>query len=165
MGSWGRSMEFSVVESGYDRHQVDAGLTDLADRLQRLAGQVTAAAEGNPTAELALVGKEIEALIEMLRRRGGPTYPPSYGMQRLLAAAQQEAADLRRQARAELEAAQREAQQIRDRAYAEALQARRDFEAALYARQLRAERTEELLRGSLVPAAPVGVIDRSPADA
>lgn len=155
-----------MVESGYDRHQVDAGLTDLADRLQRLAVHAAAAAGSDPAAGLARVGKEIESLIEMLRRRGGPTYPPSYRMQRLLAAAREEAADLRRQARAELEAAQREARQIRERAYTEALQARRDLEAVLYARQLRAERTEELLREiTLVPAAPVGVIDRSTADA
>lgn len=157
-------MNFSVVESGYDRHQVDAGLADLADRLRRVAARAATVAESDPVAGLALVRTEIESLAELLRGRGGPTYPPSYRLQRLLAAAQEEAADLRGRARAELAAAEQEARRIRERAYAEALQARRDFEAALHARRLRAERADEILGGiTLVAGPPAAVGDGSPA--
>ena len=65
----------------------------------------------------------------------------------LLRAAALLAAEIRARARADLAAAREHARRVRDQAYLDAVQARRDFEAALQARRMRAERAEEILRG------------------
>ncbi|MFI7070932.1 ATPase [Micromonospora sediminicola] len=154
-------MRFSVVESGYDRRQVDACLDELALRLGRLAAR----AEG-----VAGVGREwdqirLDALHlgEFLRRRTVPDGAATPGP----TAVEREAADLLARARAELEDARQEARRVREEAYAEAVRARREFEAALLARRRRAARIEEILTGDRVPAdtptAAAGVPGRSPA--
>lgn len=159
-------MEFSVVESGYDRRQVDTGLSDLADRLEGMAGRAAATARSGPQAGLALVCEEVAVLTTLLRDGRGPIHSPSHRMQQLLTAAEEEAAALLARARAEVAAAEQEAARIRDRAYAEALQARRDCEAALLARRQRAERADAILAGIGMTTVPMGVAgsaERTPA--
>lgn len=136
-------MQFSVVEIGYDREQVDACLADLNDQLMRLQAEAQVAAETN--AELVMVREEVARLRRLLAGRPS-VYRTSGRMQQLLAAAEEEAAEIVAQARDELVIAQREAEQVRARAYADALRARRDFELALYARRQREERADEILR-------------------
>ena len=77
---------------------------------------------------------------------GGYRSPASTRFQEMLAVAQEEAAQIRAQARDELTSAREEARLLRDQVYAEALQARRDFEAALQARRRREARVDEILR-------------------
>lgn len=139
----GVGMEFSVVEIGYDQDQVDAYLTQLHEEMDSLRMQAQAAAETN--AELVLVREEATRLRRLLAGRPS-VYRTSGRMQQLLAAAEEEAADILAQAREELAAAQQEAEQVRAQAYADAVQARRDFEAALHARRQREERADEILR-------------------
>lgn len=147
-------MKFSVVECGYDRRQVDAGLGELADRLARIAVRATAAAGSGPEAVLAVVRDEVGRLIALLSAPGAVPEDPAHRTRPPRTAAEQ-AVDLLTRARAELVAAEQEAARIRDRAYADALRARRDFEASLRARQLRAERAETILAGlTLPPAGP-----------
>ncbi|HEX6968226.1 MAG TPA: ATPase [Micromonosporaceae bacterium] len=136
-------MEFSVTELGYDREEVDVYLARLHEELAQLQVQAQAAAETN--AELVLVREEAARLRRLVAGRPS-VYRVSGRMQRLLAAAEEEAAEILAQAREELAAAQREAEQLRARAYAEAVEARRDFEAALHARRQREQRADEILR-------------------
>lgn len=146
-------MEFSVVECGYDRRQVDAGLNDLADRLARMTVRATAAAGSGSEAVLAVIRGELASLIPLLRPPESPSAAPAHRTRPLSVA--EEEADLLNRARAELAAAEREAARIRDQAYADALRARREFEANLRDRQLRAERAETILAGlTPVPAGP-----------
>ena len=136
-------MEFSVVEIGYDQDQVDAYLAELGEEMASLRAQAHVAAETN--AELILVREEAARLRRLLA--GKPSvYRVSGRTQELLAAAEEEAAEIIAQAREELAAARREAEQLRARAYADAMQARRDFEAALHARRQRERRADEVLR-------------------
>ncbi|GIG87341.1 ATPase [Plantactinospora endophytica] len=137
-------MEFSVVEIGYDQYQVDRCLDDLGERLARLAVRTDAAARTNP--ELARLRAEIARLGELLTARPVPDGPSGQARQVLLTA-EREAAEILARARADLAAAREEARRVRDQVYAEAVQARRDLEAALRARQVRAERADEILRG------------------
>ena len=144
-------MEFSVVEIGYDQNQVDCCLEDLGEQLARLAARADAAAEAN--AELAQVRAEAARLRSLLT---GPSaaYGTSPDARRMLALAEREAAEIVARARADLAAAREEARQVRDRVYAEAVQARRDFEAALHARRVRAEQVDEILSGVTVVRVP-----------
>jgi len=138
-------MEFSVVEIGYDQDQVNSCLEDLCRQLARMAAQAEAAAEANE--ELDLVREEVERLRGLLSGKpGGYRTPASTRFQEMLAVAQEEAAQIRAQARDELTSAREEARLLRDQVYAEALQARRDFEAALQARRRREARVDEILR-------------------
>jgi hypothetical protein len=147
-------MEFSVVEVGYDRDQVDSCLEDLAERLTRMV-VCTEAAEGSG-AELDAVRDEALRLRDLLETARPEERGPSYRTRRLLAIAEEEAAQILTRARAELAAAQEDARRIRDRVYAEAVQARRDFEAALHARRIRARQVDEILRDvPQVPGDPV----------
>jgi hypothetical protein len=163
----GQSMEFSVVEVGYDQVQVDSCLTDLSRQLARMAAQAEAAAEAN--VELDLVREEVERLRGLLSANPGPYRTSSNSrMQEMLAVAEEEAAGILAQARDELAAAREEARLVRDQVYAEAVQARRDFEAALYARRQREERVDEILREVPVvygpdPATPAGAATAVPA--
>ncbi|GAB3138326.1 hypothetical protein GCM10027290_05720 [Micromonospora sonneratiae] len=138
-------MEFSVVEIGYDQDQVDSCLEDLCRQLGRMAAQAEAAAEASE--ELDLVREEVERLRGLLSGKPGAyRTSASTRMQEMLAVAEEEAAEIRAQARNELTAAREEARLLRDQVYAEALQARRDFEAALQARRRREARVDEILR-------------------
>ncbi|MDG4787360.1 ATPase [Micromonospora sp. WMMD1102] len=144
-------MEFSVVEIGYDQDQVDRCLEDLGTRLARLAARTDAAARTDP--ELARLRAELSQLGESLSARPVPDAgPPSEPVARqLVLTAEREAAQILARARADLEAARAEARLVRDQVYAEAVQARRDFETALHARRIRAERADEILRGTARP--------------
>ncbi len=140
-------MEFSVVEVGYDRDQVNSCLTDLRERFVRLAGWADAVI--GTSEELAPVRKEIARLRELLSVTS--TGAAATDRRR----AEEEAAEILARARRELAAAKEEARQVRDRVYAEALQARRDFEAALYARRLREEQVDRILNEAAMVCAPV----------
>ncbi|HEY0697004.1 MAG TPA: ATPase [Micromonospora sp.] len=137
-------MKFSVVEIGYDRVQVDACLTDLADRLASLAVSVDSVGTGP-------VRDEIGRLCRLL---GGDPVGAEFRRRQVVTRAEREAAELLNRAREELAAARDEARRMRDRVYAEALQARREFEASLLARRRREERVDEILRGITVVRAP-----------
>jgi cell division septum initiation protein DivIVA len=145
-------MVFSVVKMGYDQDQVDSCLADLGERLARLA--VPADAALGPGDELIRLRQEVARLHGMVTA-GAAAGPGPTRMRELLAVAESEAAQILARARGELTAAQEEARQVRDRVYAEALQARRDFEAALHARRLRAEQVDEILREVTVISVPV----------
>lgn len=155
-------MEFSVVEIGYDQHQVDCCLGDLGDWLARLAVQTDIAARTNP--ELAQLRAEIARLGDLLTAR--PIIDgTSGGARQVLLTAEQEAAEILARARADLAAAREEARRVRDQVYAEAVQARRDFEAALHARRIRAERADEILRtvgAAGVPRLGTGRVEPAP---
>lgn len=136
-------MRFSIVNIGYDQQQVDSCLNELGIRLSRLAARAEgAAAAGREWDEIR---EEAAGLCGVLQRLdlGEPTRPDG--------AAEQEAAELLVRARLELDSAREEARQVREQVYAEAVQARRDFEAALYARQCRAARADEILGGLTEP--------------
>ncbi|MDG4831292.1 ATPase [Solwaraspora sp. WMMD1047] len=152
-------MEFSVVEMGYDRGQVDSCLADLAERLARMVAQADVAAGTNE--ELAGVRVAAAQLRDFLADARSDSHLPSHRMQRLIASAEEEAAGILLRARAELTAAREEARQLRDRVYAEAMQARRDFEAALHARRMRAHQVDEILRTVQVVTVPA---DQAPAE-
>jgi cell division septum initiation protein DivIVA len=144
-------MEFSVVEIGYDQHEVDRCLEELGQRLSRLAVRTDAVAKNNP--ELVQLRVEIDRLSGLL------VVPPPPGdasgrARQLLLTAEREAAEILARARADLAAAREEARQVRDQVYAEAVQARRDFEAALQARRIRAERVDEILRDAVISRMP-----------
>ncbi|MFY1692510.1 ATPase [Plantactinospora sp. WMMB782] len=144
-------MEFSVVEIGYDQGQVDRCLENLGARLARLAARTDAAARTDP--ELARLRAELTRLGASLGARPVPDDgPPSEPVARqVVLTAEREAAQILARARADLEAARAEARQVRDQVYAEAVQARRDFERALHARRIRAERADEIMRGVTGP--------------
>ncbi|MFC7549905.1 ATPase [Plantactinospora sp. GCM10030261] len=145
-------MEFSAVDHDRDRNRIASSLAELGDRLAHTAERVAA----DPVrAELSLVQAEIYRLRGLLTAGCAP--PPVHRTSP--GPAERAAADLLAQARNALLAAHEEARQVRDRAYEEAMQARRDFEAALYARRLREERADEILRNVVIriPAEePVG---------
>lgn len=136
-------MRFSIVNIGYDQQQVDSCLNELGIRLSRLAAR----AEGVAAAgrEWDEIREEAAGLCGVLQRLdlGESTRPDG--------AAEREAAELLVRARLELDSAREEARQVREQVYAEAVQARRDFEAALYARQCRAARADEILGGLTGP--------------
>jgi hypothetical protein len=138
-------MRFSVVESGYDRRQVDACLDALAVRLSRLAAR----AEGAPGShrDWDLLRDEAAALCDLLRR---PPGLPADAHAATSGEAEREAAELLTRARCELDAAREEARRVREQVYAEAVRARRDFEVALADRRRREARADELLAGAPV---------------
>ncbi|MEU7589887.1 ATPase [Micromonospora sp. NPDC049230] len=133
-------MRFSVVETGYDKRQVDSCLDELGIRLSRLAARAEGAAE--ISGEWDEIRQEAAWLSGLLQRLDlGDTAVPRYPAD----AVRREAAEILAQARAELEEARAEARLVRERAYEEAVQARRDFEAALYLRRRREARVDEIL--------------------
>ncbi|MBB5113692.1 ATPase [Micromonospora chalcea] len=143
-------MRFSVVETGYDRRQVDSCLDELSLRLGRLAARAEGAAGAGR--EWDQIRSDALHLCDFLHRRAAPVEGPGTAGP---SAAEREAAELLATARAELEAARQEARRLREEAYAEALRARREFEAALLARRRRESRVDEILagaRGERVPA-------------
>jgi hypothetical protein len=143
-------MRFSIVETGYDKRQVDSCLDELGIRLSRLATRAAGCAEA--TGEWDEIRQEAEWLSGLLQRLdlGDTAVTRDAG-----AAERRAAAEILAQARAELDEARMEARQVRERAYEEAVQARRDFEAALHARRRREARVDQLLgqlTEDLVPA-------------
>ncbi len=141
-------MRFSVVETGYDQRQVDSCLDEVGIRLVRLAARAESAA--GVGREWDQIRQEATRLCEFLRRRTAPVEGAA-----VATGVEREAAELLARARSELEAAREEARQVREQAYDEAVRARREFEAALLARQGREARVEEILaegRADPVPA-------------
>lgn len=136
-------MRFSVVESGYDRRQVDSCLDELDLQLGRLAARVEGAAgTGRDWDQIRL---DAGHLVDFLRRRAAPAEDTdAVGP----GSAEREAAALLARARAELESARDEARRVREEAYAEAVRARREFEAALLARRRREARVDDILSGA-----------------
>ncbi|MFG2049936.1 ATPase [Micromonospora sp. NPDC048935] len=133
-------MRFSVVETGYDKRQVDSCLDELGIRLSRLAARAGGAAEASP--EWDEIRQEAAWLSGLLQRLDlGDTA----GTRSAGDAVRGEAAEILARARAELDEARAEARRVRERAYEEAVQARRDFEAALYVRRRREARLDEIL--------------------
>lgn len=147
-------MEFSVVEIGYDRDQVDSCLEDLSEQVTRVVARSEAATGSGD--DLARLRQEAERLRDLLATAGPEALGPSYRMRRLLALAEEEAAGILVRARAELAAAQDEAREVRERVYAEAMEARRDFEAALHARRVRAAEVDDILRDVRAVSVPAG---------
>ncbi|MFI5837765.1 ATPase [Micromonospora sp. NPDC051300] len=134
-------MRFSVVESGYDRRQVDACLDELDLQLGRLAARVEGATgSGREWDQIRLDARHLG---DFLRRRAAPAEDATADP----GAAEREAAALLARARAELEAARDEARRVREEAYAEAVRARREFEAALLARRRHEARVDDILSG------------------
>ncbi|NBE83170.1 ATPase [Micromonospora rubida] len=135
-------MRFSVVEFGYDSRQVDSCLDELAVRLSRLAARAEGATgTGREWDRLRWEAARLCDLVERRRADGagalsGRSSPPEV---------EREAAEALARARFELDAARDEARQLREQAYADAVRARRDVEAALAARRLRATRLDEIL--------------------
>ncbi|MEU8330457.1 ATPase [Micromonospora sp. NPDC048839] len=133
-------MRFSIVETGYDRRQVDSCLDELGIRLSRLAARAEGAADAS--GEWDEIRQEAAWLSGLLQRLDlgdtAVTGDTSTGERRA-------AAEILAQARAELHEARAEARQVREQAYEEAVQARRDFEAALYVRRRREARVDQLL--------------------
>ncbi|WP_174536566.1 ATPase [Micromonospora chalcea] len=143
-------MRFSVVETGYDRRQVDSCLDELSLRLGRLAARAEGAAGAGR--EWDQIRSDALHLCDFLHRRTAPVEGrDSAGP----SAAEREAAELLATARAELEAAREEARRLREEAYADALRARREFEAALLARRRRESRVDEILAGARGERVPV----------
>ncbi|MFI1196189.1 ATPase [Micromonospora sp. NPDC020750] len=136
-------MRFSVVEFGYDRRQVDSCLDELAVRLSRLAARAEGAAVTGR--EWDRLRREAARLCDLVERRRADAAGADPG--RSSPEAEREAAEVLARARFELDAAREEARQLREQAYAEAVRARRDVEAALAARRLRATRLDEILTG------------------
>ena len=151
-------MDFSVVESGYDRDEVDRCLADLGEQLARATAQAEAAAEAR--AELALVRRDADRLHELLKTRPA-VYRNTFRIQHMVALAEEEAEEILTEARTELDNAHRDAERIRSEAYADAVNARRDFELALSARRRRATDVEEVLKDAGEPAA-AGPADAEP---
>ncbi|MFD6612497.1 ATPase [Micromonospora chalcea] len=143
-------MRFSVVETGYDRRQVDSCLDELSLRLGRLAARAEGAAGAGR--EWDQIRSDALHLCDFLHRRAAPVEGPGTAGP---SAAEREAAELLATARAELEAARQEARRLREEAYAEALRARREFEAALLARRRRESRVDEILAGARGERVPV----------
>ncbi|MBE1490196.1 ATPase [Plantactinospora soyae] len=150
-------MEFSVVEIGYDQKQVDRCLEHLGERLGRLAVRTDAVAKNDP--ELAQIRAEIDRMSGLLAAPP-PSHDTSDRVRQLLLTAEREAAEILARARADLAAAREEARQVRDQVYAEAVQARREFEAALQARRIRAEQVDEILRDVVISRMPRPDADR-----
>lgn len=148
-------MEFSAVDHDRGRELIDSSLAELGERVAHTAERVAA----DPVrAELNLVQAELFRLRGLLAV-GWRRPPADQGVD---GSAERAAAELLAQARNTLLAAQEEARQVRDQAYEEAMQARRDFEAALYARRMREQRVDEILRDVVIqlpmeepPAGPV----------
>lgn len=138
-----QTFEFSVVETGYDRDQVNCCLADLGRQVARLSAQTEQVAAAS--AELGDARAEISRLRGMLHGRPA-VHQESQRMQQILTMAGEEAAEIVSQAYDELAAAQRAAVDLREQAYEEALQARRDYEAALYARRCRERDVDQVLR-------------------
>ncbi|WMF04533.1 ATPase [Micromonospora robiginosa] len=135
-------MRFSMVESGYDRRQVDSCLDELDLQLGRLAARVEGAAgSGREWDQIRLDARHLG---DFLRRRAAPAEDATAAAP---GAAEREAAALLARARAELEAARDEARRVREEAYAEAVRARREFEAALLARRRHEARVDDILSG------------------
>ncbi|GAB3937569.1 ATPase [Micromonospora vulcania] len=142
-------MRFSVVETGYDRRQVDSCLDELGIRLSRLAARAQGAA--GSAREWDEIREEATWLSGLLQRLDlGDATATRYAA----GAVEHDAAEILAQARMELDEAREEARQVRERAYAEAVQARRDFEAALNARRVREARVDEILTGVTVEPVP-----------
>ncbi|MBQ1069569.1 MULTISPECIES: ATPase [Micromonospora] len=143
-------MRFSVVETGYDRRQVDSCLDELSLRLGRLAARAEGAAGAGR--EWDQIRSDALHLCDFLHRRTAPVEGPEAARP---SPAEREAAELLATARAELEAAREEARRLREEAYADALRARREFEAALLARRRRESRVDEILAGARGERVPV----------
>jgi dsDNA-specific endonuclease/ATPase MutS2 len=142
-------MDFSVVESGYDRDEVDRCLADLGEQLARVTAQAESAAEAR--AELELVRRDADRLHELLKTRPA-VYRNTFRIQHMVALAEEEAEEILTEARVELDNARRDAERIRSEAYADAVNARRDFELALSARRRHASDVDKVLDGVLEPA-------------
>jgi hypothetical protein len=132
-----------VVQNGYDQVQIRSWLEDLGERLDRMVARAEAAEDASTG--LALVREEVGQL------RGLLSDPVAlgavHGTRATGLSAEDEAAAIVAQARHELAAAREEAERVREQAYDDAMQARRDFESALYARRLREQQADEVLRG------------------
>ncbi|AXO38192.1 hypothetical protein MicB006_5934 [Micromonospora sp. B006] len=139
-----------MVETGYDRRQVDSCLDELSLRLGRLAARAEGAAGAGR--EWDQIRSDALHLCDFLHRRAAAIEGPGTAGP---SAAEREAAELLATARAELEAARQEARRLREEAYAEALRARREFEAALLARRRRESRVDEILAGARGERVPV----------
>ncbi|MFI9638931.1 ATPase [Micromonospora sp. NPDC051925] len=139
-------MRFSVVESGYDRRQVDSCLDELAVRLTRLAARAEVVAGAGRDADQ--IRQESTLVLALVDRRQAD------GDRAAARSAERAAAEILARARGELNAAREEARQLRERVYAEAVQARREFEASLHERRHRAARADELLTGLTVETVP-----------
>ncbi|MBM7085916.1 ATPase [Micromonospora humidisoli] len=137
-------MRFSVVESGYDRRQVDSCLDELGVRLTRLAARAEVIADAGR--DWDQIRQETTLLLALVDRR---RVDADRG------AARPAADELLARARAELDAAREEARQLRERVYVEAVQARREFEASLHERRHRAARVDQILTGLSVDPVPV----------
>ena len=121
-------MDFSIVESGYDRDEVDSCLLDLGEQLASASAQAEGAA--SMRIELGMVRAEAERLHEMLRARPA-VYRNTLRIQQMVTLAEEEAGDIVAEAREVLAKAREDAQRIRAEAYNDAVKARRDFELAL----------------------------------
>jgi len=144
-------MDFSVVESGYDRDEVDRCLADLGEQLARVTAQAESAAQAR--AELELVRRDADRLHELLKTRPA-VYRNTFRVQHMVALAEEEAEEILTEARAELDTARRDAERIRSEAYADAVDARRDFELALSARRRQACDVDKVLESiRMEPAA------------
>jgi hypothetical protein len=152
-------MDFSVVESGYDRDEVDRCLADLGEQLARVTAQAEAAAAAR--AELALVRRDADRLHELLKTRPA-VYRNTFRIQHMVALAEEEAEEILTEARTELDNAHRDADRIRSEAYADAVNARRDFELALSARRRRATDVEEVLKDVGLEPTAAGPADAEP---
>lgn len=135
-------MDFSVVESGYDRDEVDQCLADLGEQLALATAQAQSADEAR--AELALVRQDADRLHALLRTRPA-VYRNTFRVQQMVALAEEEAEEILAEARTELDNARRDAERIRQEAYAEAVNARRDYELALTARRRRQGDVDQVL--------------------
>ncbi|MFF3869340.1 ATPase [Micromonospora sp. NPDC001898] len=138
-------MRFSVVEFGYDRRQVDSCLDELAVRLSRLAARAEGAAVTGR--EWDRLRRDAARLCDLVERHRADAAGVDPSRSSPPPEAEREAAEALARARFELDAAREEARQLREQAYAEAVRARRDVEAALAARSLRAARLDEILTG------------------
>lgn len=136
---------FAVVLRGYDRGQVDTRLADLDHRIHSEIRRAEAAEHALETARAQMRRLQAQADAATSERRSDD---PGFGrsVERVLQAAEQEAAELRERAGAEADRvradARAEADRIREQANAEAEQtvARADSEA-----DERRTRTEEAL--------------------
>ncbi|MFJ6198901.1 ATPase [Micromonospora sp. NPDC092111] len=144
-------MRFSVVETGYDRRQVDSCLDELGVRLIRLAARAEVAAGAGR--EWDQIRQEATLLCGLVDHQE-PARDDRATARRAASAVEREAAAILAQARSELDAAREEARQVRERVYAEAVRARREFEAALHERRRRAVRVDQVLTGATVEPVP-----------
>ena len=148
-------MDFSIVDSGYDREEVESCLLDLGEQLARASAQAESAARMR--VELGMVRAEAERLHEMLRNRPA-VYRNTLRIQQMVTLAEEEAADILAEARDVLAKAREDAQRIRADAYNDAVKARRDFELALADRRRREDAAGEVLSHIKISFEPAGAV-------